>query len=200
MTTLTAGQDRDRSAIAEEYKWNLADIYPDVAAWRAAKDAIAPELPRLRGFEGRLGSSAQVLADALDEMFRVDKEITRLSVYAGMLADQDTREARPQGMQQEMQQLAADFKAQTAYVDPELLRIGLATLERFIEAERRLQIYSFYLHDLVRRARHTLSDSEEKILADAMPLAAGVSSGHPDFRQQFRCASARQPLYTRRFP
>jgi oligoendopeptidase F len=175
MATLTAGQDRERSAIGEQYKWNLADIYPDVAAWRAAKETIVRELPRLRDYEGRLDSSAQVLADALDESFRIDKEIARLSVYAGMLADQDTREAGPQGMQQEMQQLAADFKAQTSYVEPELLRIGLATLERCIEAEPRLQIYSFYLHDLVRRARHTLSDSEEKILADAMPLAA---SGH----------------------
>jgi oligoendopeptidase F len=175
MATLTAGQDRERSAIGEQYKWNLADIYPDVAAWRATKETIVRQLPRLRDYEGRLDSSPQVLADALDESFRIDKEIARLSVYAGMLADQDTREAGPQGMQQEMQQLAADFKAQTSYVEPELLRIGLATLERCIEAEPRLQIYSFYLHDLVRRARHTLSDSEEKILADAMPLAA---SGH----------------------
>jgi oligoendopeptidase F len=175
MTTLTAGQDRERSAVGQEYKWNLADIYPDIAAWRAATEAVVRELPRLRDYEGRLGASAQVLADALDEAFRIDKEIARLSVYAGMLADQDTREAGPRGMQQEMQQLAADVKAQTSYMEPELLRIGLATLERFIEAEPRLQIYSFYLHDLVRRARHTLQDSEEKILADAMPLAA---SGH----------------------
>jgi oligoendopeptidase F len=175
MATLTAGQDRERSAIGEQYKWNLADIYPDVAAWRAVREAIVRELPRFRDHEGQLGSSPQVLADALDEAFRIDKEIARLSVYAGMLADQDTREASPQGMQQEMQQLAADFKAQTSYMEPELLRIGLATLDRFIEAEPRLQIYSFYLHDLIRRARHTLSDSEEKILADAMPLAA---SGH----------------------
>ena len=173
--TLAAGQDRERSAIGEEYKWNLADIYPDVTAWRAAKDAIVRQLPQLRDSEGRLGSSPQALADALDEAFRIDKEIARLSVYAGMLADQDTREARPQGMQQETQQLAADFKAQTSYMEPELLRIGLAILEQFIEADRRLQVYSFYLHDLIRRARHTLSDSEEKILADAMPLAA---SGH----------------------
>jgi len=174
-TTLIAGQDRERSSIGDEYKWNLADIYSDVAAWRAAKDSIVRELTRLRDYEGRLGSSPQVLADALDEAFRIDKEIARLSVYAGMLADQDTREAGPQGMQQEMQQLAADFKAQTSYTEPELLRIGLAALERFIEAEPRLQIYAFYLHDLARRAKHTLSDSEEKILADAMPLAA---SGH----------------------
>jgi len=174
-TTLIAGQDRERSSIGDEYKWNLADIYSDVAAWRAAKDAIVRELTRLRDYEGRLGSSAQMLADALDETFRIDKELARLSVYAGMLADQDTREAGPQGMQQEMQQLTADFKAQTSYAEPELLRLGLAILEGFIVAEPRLRIYSFYLHDLIRRARHTLSDSEEKILADAMPLAA---SGH----------------------
>jgi oligoendopeptidase F len=175
MATLTAGQDRERATISEEYKWNLADIYSDLGAWRAAKDAVVRELPRLRDYEGRLGSSPQLLADALDTVFRIDKEIARLSVYAGMLSDQDTREAGPQGMQQEMQQLAADFKAQTSYSEPELLRIGLTTLERFIEAESRLQIYSFYLHDLARRARHTLSDSEEKLLADAMPMAA---SGH----------------------
>jgi oligoendopeptidase F len=175
MATLTAGQDRDRSAIGESYKWNLADVYPDIAAWRAAKAVIERTLPRMRDYRGRLGSSPQTLADTLDEAFSLDKDIARLSVYAGMLADQDTREARPQGMQQEMQQLTADFKAETAYMEPELLHVGLETLERFIASEPRLQIYSFYLHDLTRRARHTLSDKEEKILADAIPLAA---SGH----------------------
>src|SRR4030095_16895649 len=104
MATLTAGQDRERSAIGEQYKWNLTDIYRDVTAWRAAKEAISRELPRLRDYEGRLGSTAQLLADALDETFRIDKEIARLSVYAGMLADQDTRGARPQGMQQGMEE------------------------------------------------------------------------------------------------
>jgi oligoendopeptidase F len=172
MTVVTAGQDRDRSAIADKYKWNLADVYPDAAAWRAAKEAIARELPTLRSYQGRLGASAQLLADALETMSRLDKEIARLSVYAGMLADQDTREAIPQGMQQEMQQLTADFKAQTAYVEPELLHVGGAALDRFLESEPRLKIYAFYLHDIARRAPHTLSDAEEKILADAMPLAA----------------------------
>src|SRR5215468_7705879 len=157
MATLTAGQDRERSSIGEQYTWDLADIFPDPVAWRAAKEAVAPQLPRLRCYEGRLGSSAEGLADALGEALRIDKEIARLSVYAGMMADQDTRESGPQGMQQEMQQLAADFKAQTAYVEPELLRVGLHELEQFIAAEPRLQIYSFYLHDLVRRSRHTLS-------------------------------------------
>jgi len=175
MAALTAGQDTERSAIRDEHKWNLADIYPDLIAWRRAKDTVTRELPRLRTYQGTLGSSAQLLADALDAASGLDKDIARLSVYAGMLADQDTREAGPQGMQQEMQQLTADFKAQTSYIEPELLRVGLATLDALIAAEPRLNPYAFYLHDIARRARHTLSDSEEKILADAMPVAA---SGH----------------------
>jgi len=174
-STFIAGQDRERSAVNEKYKWNLADIYPDLAAWRRAKEAIGRELPGLRDYQGQLGSSAPLLADVLENASRIDKEISRLAVYAGMLADQDTREAGPQGMQQEMQQLGADFKAQTSYMEPELLRVGLDRLEQFIATEPRLKIYSFYLHDIARRATHTLSDSEEKILADAMPLAA---SGH----------------------
>ena len=142
MATLAAGQARDRAAIDEQYKWNLADVYPNDAAWRAAKEASARELSTLRRYQGTLGSSAAVLADALETMSRLDKAIARLSVYSGMLADQDTREAVPQGMQQEMQQLAADFKAQTAYVEPELLHAGAAVLERFLASEPRLTIYT----------------------------------------------------------
>jgi oligoendopeptidase F len=174
-STLSAGQDRERSAIDDKYKWNVADVYPDLRAWRTAKEALARELPRLRRYQGQLQSSGELLADALEDVFRLDKEIARLSVYAGMLADQDTREAGPQGMQQEMQQLAADFKAHTSYIEPELIHVGLDRLEQFIAAEPRLKTFSFYLHDIARRAKHTLSDNEEKILADAMPLAA---SGH----------------------
>ena len=34
-------------------------------AWRAAKTKVEAELPKLRSYQGKLGSSAQALADAL---------------------------------------------------------------------------------------------------------------------------------------
>jgi oligoendopeptidase F len=169
-------QERDRAKIPEKYTWNLADVYPDVAAWRAAKTSLEAELPKLRAYQGKLGSSPQQLADALDHSYRLSKELSRLSTYASMLADQDTREAAPQGMQQEMQQLGAEFGAQVSYVEPEILKIGSPTIEEFLAAEPRLKIYAFYLRDVVRRAPHTLTDSEEKILADAAPLAGSASN------------------------
>src|SRR6185295_10664474 len=52
MSVLIAAQERDRSKVADKYTWNLADVYPDVAAWRAEKDAIKAELPGVRAFAG----------------------------------------------------------------------------------------------------------------------------------------------------
>jgi oligoendopeptidase F len=176
MSVLTSGQDRDRGKVADAYKWNLADVFPSEAAWKAQKEKIAAELPRLRDFRGKLGSSSQALADALELGSRLDKELSRLYVYASMLADQDTRLSEPQGMQQEMQQIYARFGAEASFIEPELLKVGSAAVETFIAAEPRLKVYTFYLRDIARRAPHTLSDGEEKILADAAPLAGSASN------------------------
>jgi hypothetical protein len=118
-------QERDRTKIDDKYKWNLTDIYPDVAAWRTAKDALATTLPDLRRYEGRLGQSAELLVTALDHMYRVSKDLSRLYTYASLIADQDTRVSTHQGMVQEMQQVAAAFSAQVAYIEPEILHRGL---------------------------------------------------------------------------
>jgi oligoendopeptidase F len=68
LVVTAAAQERDRARIPDQYKWNLADIYADEAAWRAAKDKLAGELPQLRQFQGKLASSAATLADALDKL------------------------------------------------------------------------------------------------------------------------------------
>src|SRR5512134_69268 len=109
MTTMLAEQERDRAKIADAYKWNLADVYADAASWLARKEAVTAEIPLVRGFEGRLGHDACTLADALQLVSRLDKELSRLYVYASMVADEDSRLSEPQGMQQEMQNLYATF-------------------------------------------------------------------------------------------
>jgi oligoendopeptidase F len=176
MSVLTIGQERDRAKVADNYKWNLADIYPDVSAWRKQKETITADIPKLREFRGKLGSSPQSLASALETATRLGKELTRLYVYASMLADTDTRVSEPQGMQQEMQQIYARFGAEASFIEPEVLKVGSATIEKFIASEPRLKTYTFYLRDIVRRAPHTLSDAEEKLLADAAPLAGSASN------------------------
>jgi oligoendopeptidase F len=175
VTLVVAAQERDRSRVPEKYTWNLGDVYPTDAAWRAAKDKVAAQIPEIQQFKGKLGSSPKTLADALEKMSALDKEVSRLYVYASMFADQDTRDSGHQGMRQEMTQMASDFSAQESFIEPEILRLPKGAIDKAIAAEPRLKTYTFYLHDIERRAAHTLSEGEEKILADAGPVESGPS-------------------------
>jgi oligoendopeptidase F len=178
LTLAATAQERDRAQIPEKYKWNLTDLYRDAAAWRTAKDKLAADLPQLGQFKGRLTSSAAVLADALDKQYALDKEVSHLYVYASLLADQDTRDSAHQGMRQEMVQLASRFSGEAAFIEPELLKAGKEVLEKLVASEPRLNVYRFLLNDVARRAEHTLSEPEEKLLADAGPLADGPSDSY----------------------
>jgi oligoendopeptidase F len=160
-------QQQERGAIPDRYKWNLAEIYPSDQAWRTSKDKLVAELPGIRPFKGSLASSPQKLADALELASRLAKEFTRLYVYASMMSDQDTRVSVYQGMQQEMAQIGANFGAETSFVEPEILKMDPAAVDSFIAKEPRLKVYSFYLHDILRRRAHTLTDSEERLLANS---------------------------------
>src|SRR5262245_5178185 len=100
LTLHAVGQERDRATIPDKYKWNLADIYPTDVAWRAAKEKLQRDSPSVATFKGRLGTSASVLADALDRIYSLRKDLSRLGSYASLFADQDTRDSVHQGMRQ----------------------------------------------------------------------------------------------------
>ena len=87
-------QERDRSKIADKYKWNLADIYATDAAWKQAKEKLLAELPAVEQYKGTLGGSSKQLLACLDKVNLLGKEFNRLSVYAGMSSDQDTRDSK----------------------------------------------------------------------------------------------------------
>ena len=176
LSITAVAQERDRAKIPEKFKWDLGDIYRNDAAWRAAKDKLAADVPSLGSYKGKLTASATALADALDRIYGASQELGRLYAYASLKADEDTRVSAAQGMRQEMVQLAASFSAATSYIDPEILKAGKPVIDKYLTEEPRLKPYRMRLDDAVRRAAHTLSDTEEKLLADAAPMAGSAGN------------------------
>jgi len=174
-----AAQQRDRASIPDKYKWDLTHIYASNAAWRAAKEKLEADVPGIRKFKGTLGSSPAALADALERTTELRKTLFRIATYANLQADQDTRHAENQGMRQEVTLLAASIGTEVAFIEPEMLQIGEGKLQTFLGSEPRLRSYRFYVEDLLRRAAHTLSEAEEKILAGAaaVTIAPSTTSG-----------------------
>ena len=172
-TLLSPSQERDRSKISDEYKWDLTELYPSDQEWRAKKEKLGAQLPELRKFQGKLSSSPSQLADALETRSRFEKELGRLFSYAFMISDQDTRVSSYQGMRQEMIQLGSVLGTESAFLEPEILEIDGATIQRFLSQEPRLNVYRHYLEDIERQRTHTLSKEEEKLLAGASVMASG---------------------------
>jgi oligoendopeptidase F len=169
-------QERTRASIPDAYKWDLTGIYPSDEAWRADKDRIAADLKAAAPFKGTLSRSAARLQEALDLQTAQEKALNRLFSYAGLKGDEDTRVATYQGMRDQVTQLGAGFGAAWAFFEPELLAMDPATIDAWVASTPGLKPYAFYLQDVLRRKAHTLNASEEALLAETGPMAAGGRS------------------------
>jgi oligoendopeptidase F len=168
----------ERSSIPEKYRWNLADLYPSEAAWSAARESLAKRVSTFSEYKGRLGDSPQALAGALQAMFAFDNDLSRLGVYAGALADEDTRAARPLEMRQAAEQIRVQFSSATSWIRPEILSLDPARVRTFLAQEPRLAPFRFYLEEVLRWKPHTLSSGEERVVAEAGNLRNSGSSVH----------------------
>jgi oligoendopeptidase F len=153
--------------VAEQYRWNLGDLYPSAEAFDQARAAFAKRLPDLEGQRGKLGNSAATLKAALDVFFGMRKELGRIGSYASMRSDEDTRVPEAMGARQEVQQMAAEFASRSSWIAPEVLALPQGTVERYLKEEPGLAPYAFFLEDIERTRAHTLSQPEEKLLAEA---------------------------------
>ena len=170
------GQEKDRTKIPDKYKWNLADIYPSDDAWRQAKEQFAAGMKKVEQFKGTIGKSPRNLLACLDYTFNQSKELARLAVYAGLISDQDTRDASHLAMTQEIRQVGSDYGAKASYIEPEILAMDKGRIAGYLKKEPKLGVYRQYLDDLFRRKAHTGSAQEEKIIADASLMADAPGS------------------------
>ncbi len=170
------GQTRERAEVPEQYKWKLEDLYASDQAWNEAKQKLVSQFDDVTRYQGKLAGSASELLACLEFDSRVSKEFGRLYSYASMKSDQDTGNSKYLAMKQEMQQLSTDYNSKAAFITPEIARMDKETIDKFIEQESGLKIYKMALYDIQRKKAHTLSEKEEKILAEAGLLADGPST------------------------
>lgn len=160
--------------------WDLTELYPSDAAWTAERDAITAALPGLSAGKGKLGESAATLRASLQAISDLGRRLERLGTYANLKADEDLQIAANQERRQLATALYSQFGEATAWLNPEILTLGAATVDRFIAADPGLAKFRFQLADTLRLAPHTLSPEGEILLASAgQPLG-----GAQDIRSQ----------------
>lgn len=161
----SAALAEDRAAIDEKYKWNLAEIYSSEQAWEQERTGIGADIAKLAARKGTLGRSADDLYQTLALRDAIGQRIARVSVYANMSRDIDTRVGRAEQMTQQARQASTDFAAAMSWMRPEILALGPDKVHAQIAADPRLRPYTHPLDDWLRYGSHTLDPAREELLA-----------------------------------
>ncbi len=162
------------AAFAEQ--WNLDDLYPDRAAFDAARAGLRERLGDLPRFRGTLGRSGRALAEGLDAVSEVRRELGRLHAYASTLSDSDLRDARTRAAREEIELLWNEYSRTASFVRPEILELDPSRIEEFLAGEPALAPHRHPLKSLVRQREHVLGPAEERILAEAGLITGGAGS------------------------
>ena len=157
----------ERSEIADQYKWDLSDLYRDASAWEADKAKLVALLPGIADYRGTLGSDGDSLLAAIEAIQAIETIVANLYVYAGLKNFEDTRISDNAARFSEAQGLYAEFQQALAFFSPELLSIPEDTLDHYVASTPGLALYEHYLDETARMRAYTLSEVEEKLLAMA---------------------------------
>ncbi|MFM7183218.1 MAG: oligoendopeptidase F [Planctomycetota bacterium] len=144
--------------------WNLASLCASDAEWEPALRAWEERIPEFASFAGTLGTSAERLAECLAHDLAFDREGDRLGTYAQLRASEDLASADAQRMVGRFQHVATRAGEAASFIRPEIMAIPPATLAAWMELPV-LAPYRLLLERVVRTRSHTLSESEERLLA-----------------------------------
>jgi len=161
----------ERSEVDAKYKWDITDLYATPGDWETARERLAGKVTAISAYQGRLGESPAVLLEALNSWMGQIQELSRLSSYASMTFDVDTRVSKSQEMQQAASKIGTDFSSASSFIRPELIALGADRINAMVTAEPALNEYRVMLDNFIRYAPHTLSGPEERIAAMAGDMA-----------------------------
>jgi len=145
--------------------WDLSEIYASEEDWNTARGEVLAALEQIVAKRGTLGESADSLYQALALVSDTSRKASRVFAYASLKADEDLRVTTDQERRQLAQAMFAQFGEATAWMQPEILRVGRETIESYVRGDERLERFAYQLDDTLRNAPHTLGDEAEATLA-----------------------------------
>jgi oligoendopeptidase F len=170
------GKLRERSEIPEKDKWNLADLYADSAAWEADYAKCEKSVQDVAAFKGKATASPAALLQFLMLQDELGIVLDRLSAFASMSKDQDTRESSAQALAERARNLGVQLQEASSWFEPEVLALPPGQLLEWCKTDPKLTVYTHYFDDLLRQQKHVLSAREEELLAMSGKLASTPSS------------------------
>ena len=146
-------------------RWNLADLYPSVDAWRADASKLEAQMKELVACKGHLGDNVARFRKCLELQADIGKRFARMNVYSSEQLAEDTGAAAYLELSQKTEVLGAKLNEANAFMNPEILRLGKHKIAGFQAQDASLKQYRYPLDEILRLASHTLNSEGESLIA-----------------------------------
>jgi len=153
-----------RNKIDNKYKWNAESVFANPEAWEMELKSIVESLPAIQKFQGQLGGSPVMLAEAMKAIEEISLRAYRVYVYAIFSYRVEATDQKAAAMAGKAQGMFGQVSAAVSFVNPELLAIGESKLNQWMKDEPRLAIYHHFVENLFRKQAHVRSAEVEEVL------------------------------------
>ena len=164
-----------RADIPESDKWDLTQLFAEAGKWQEDFARLQRAYPKLEEWKGRVGESAQTLADVLEFEKSLEVKIERVYHYASLQLAEDSTNNEYLARVGQVQNLLTKIGEASAFVVPEIQAIDDETFAKFM-LDPALADWRIKLHKIRRMKPHVLSVPEERLLA----LGSVALSGYDD--------------------
>ena len=155
----------DREKIDKCYKWDLTQIYKDNDDYKNDIKKVKDNIGKICSYEG-IKYDEFNLFELVDIVMNTSRIIDKLESYVSLLCDEDTRINKNQELKEEVNNLYSEYIEKTYFVDNSILKLDYDEIKEMIKKNDKLKEYELYFKEMFRYKEHTLSDKEEKILAN----------------------------------
>ncbi|QDU60041.1 Oligoendopeptidase F, plasmid [Planctomycetes bacterium Pan216] len=163
-----------RSKVKEADTWDLSRLFTDDKAWERAFIRWSKSFARYEQYRGKLGKSAQTIADCIKLDLQVSRQGERLGVYASLRSSEDKGNDTYQAMLAKLASTGSLAAQASSFIQPELLAIPVTKMRKFLK-EKVLEEYRRLLDQMLRHRPHTLGPDEERLLAMQSEMAGTAS-------------------------
>jgi oligoendopeptidase F len=154
----------ERGEIPSRYTWDETSVFKSVEEWRGEIVEINRLLNQISSYQGHLGESPEILLEAIQALEEAAMWTGRIAAYAYVDYHVDTGNQAAARRYGEATALNGRLHATTAFFGPELLQVGKAKLEGWLEEQPRLAIYRQYIENIYRKQEHIRSEEVEELL------------------------------------
>lgn len=165
----------DRARIPVEFTFNVADIFPDKAAWQKEKERVAGLVGQAAGQAGKWTASAREMLAFLQLTEDIRKSGMRLMSWASLQSDMDLGNNEFRMMRGEIGMYFVRMSSMLSFVNADVIALGSEKFEQYLKEEPELAPYAFGIRDVLRMKPHVLPAEQAKIVSMA-GLISGVSS------------------------